>query len=86
MDRLHKAGNFLSSQQKQSRYHMCLKEGRSSATYNTPVGMAGKVYRALPQAMADETLTADPFAVTYKKCDHFLTLQVTPIILYAHRI
>lgn len=43
MDRLLKAGNFLSSQQKQSRYYMCLREGPSSATHNTPVGMAGKV-------------------------------------------
>lgn len=66
-DRLPKAGNFLNSQQKQSRHYMCLREGPSSATHITPIGMAGKVYRALPQAMADQTLAADPFAVTYQK-------------------
>lgn len=66
---------------------MCLREGPSSATHITPIGMAGKVYRALPQAMADRTLAADPFAVTYKKkCYYFPTLQATPIILYANRI
>lgn len=71
MNRLLKAGYFLSSQQKESRYYMCLREGPPSATHNAPIGMAGKVYRALPQAMADETLAVNPFAVTYKKSDFF---------------
>lgn len=46
---------------------MCLREASSSATDDAPMGMAQKVYRALPQAMADQTLAIDPFADTYKK-------------------
>lgn len=55
MDRLLKAGNFLSIQQKQSKHYVCLSEGPSSATHDAPVGIAGKVYRALPQAMEDQS-------------------------------
>lgn len=87
MDRLLKAGKFLSSQQKQSRYYMCLTEGPSSATHDAPVGIAGKVYRALPQAMEDQSQPGSrSFCCHLKNCDYFPTLQAIPIILCANRI
>lgn len=46
-------------------------------------GSLGDNSRAWPQAVADQTLAVDPFAITYKNCAYLPAFPATPIILNA---
>lgn len=51
-----------------------------------PLGTVGEVLGecwSLATNTADQTLTVDPFAITYKKCAYLSVFQATPIILNA---